>query len=142
MFCPGLTTRSSPYSAAHYTPLMTTPNSAEFPGENPYIRSSYSFNPRVVNAGTQTGTTDFRRRFRKASHLVGSKVFGVDLIGAGSTAETIPHFRDKGLNSLMTDGSVQFARKPNVWALVSQGGALRNDAVQVERLFNLIDGGP
>jgi hypothetical protein len=56
--------------------------------------------------------------------------------------ETIPHFRDKGLNSLMSDGSVHFNKKPQVWALASQGNALRNDPTAVDRLCNLIDGGP
>lgn len=68
--------------------------------------------------------------------------FGLDLIGAGTTVETVPHFRDKGLNSMMSDGSVQFAKKPAIWSIVSQGGALRNDPALVERLCNLMDGGP
>jgi prepilin-type N-terminal cleavage/methylation domain-containing protein len=142
MFCPGLTTRTSPYSALHYSPLLTTPTMTEFPGENPFIRSSYSFNPRVVNAGNQPGTSNFYRRFRKTSQLLGVKVFGLDLIGAGTTVQTIPHFRDKGLNALMSDGSVHFNKKPQVWALASQGNALRNDPTAVDRLCNLIDGGP
>ena len=142
MFCPGLTSRRSPYSAVNYSPLLTTPTMTEFPGENPFIRSSYSFNPRVINAGNQPGTVDFHRRFRKTAQLTGTKVFGLDLIGAGTTVETVPHFRDKGLNTLMSDGSVNFNKKPGVWALVSQGGALRNDGAQVDRLCNLIDVGP
>jgi len=142
MFCPALTSRSSPYSGVHYSPLLTTPTMTEFPGENPFIRSSYSFNPRVINGGTRPGVIDHHRRFRKSSQLTGVKVFGLDLIGAGTTVDTIPHFRDKGLNSLMTDGSVLFAKKPGIWVIISQGGALRNDTAGVERLCNLIDGGP
>jgi hypothetical protein len=113
----------------------------EFPGENPYIRASYSFNPRVVNAGNRPGPIDVHRRFRKSSQLLGVKVFGLDLIGAGTTVDTIPHFRDKGLNAMMTDGSVQFAKKPAIWSLISQGGGLRNSPAEVDRLCNLIDGG-
>ena len=142
MFCPALTSRRSPYSAAHYSPLLTTPTMTEFPGENPYIRSSYSFNPRGVNAGNRPGTPDYHRRFRKTGQMLGTKVFGLDLIGAGTTVDTIPHFRDKGLNSLMTDGSVQFAKNPAIWNLISQGGNLRNNTAEVDRLCNLIDGGP
>ena len=122
MLCPALTSRRSPYSAAHYSPLLTTPTMTEFPGENPYIRSSYSFNPRVINAGNRPGPTDYHRRFRKTGQILGSKVFGLDLIGAGTTVDTIPHVRDKGLNALMTDGSVQFAKKPAIWNMISQGG--------------------
>jgi prepilin-type N-terminal cleavage/methylation domain-containing protein len=142
LFCPGLKARSSPYSAAHYAPLLTTPSATEFPGENPFIRSSYSFNPRVVNAGNQPAAVNYRRRFRKSAQLAGVKVLGLDLIGAGITVDTVPHFRDKGLNSLMTDGSVQFARKPAIWALVSQPGTLRSSPIEVDRLCTLIDGGP
>jgi prepilin-type N-terminal cleavage/methylation domain-containing protein len=142
MFCPALTSRQSPYSAAHYSPLLTTPPPAEFPGENPFIRSSYSFNPRVINAGTSPGAANFLRRYRKLSDFRGSKVFGLDLIGAGTSVDTIPHFRDKGLNAMLTDGSVQFSKRPQVWNLVNQGNALRNNPIEVERLCNLIDGGP
>lgn len=135
MFCPALTSRSSPYSAAHYTPLLTTPPSAEFPGENPYIRASYSFNPRIINPNT-----DQHRRFRKSNQMLGVKVFGLDLVGQGNTVDTIPHFRDKGLNSLMTDGGVRFAKSPAIWAIVSRGAA--STIADINNLCNLIDGGP
>ena len=136
MFCPALTSRQSPYSASHYSPLLTTPPSAEFPGENPYIRASYSFNPRVVDPNS-----DLHRRFRKTSQFVGVKVLGLDLIGQGSTENTIPHYRDKGLNSMMTDGSVVFSKSPMVWGIVRQGGGLQGNMREVDRLCDLIDGG-
>ncbi|HMP83844.1 MAG TPA: type II secretion system protein [Verrucomicrobiota bacterium] len=142
MFCPALIQRRSPYAAAHYTPLLTTPSQTEFPGENPFIRSSYSFNPRVINAGNRPGPVNMLRRYRKLSDFRGSMVFGLDLIGAGINEDTVPHFRDKGLNAMMTDGSVIFAKSPQVWGIVRTGGELRNNPAEVDRLCNLIDGGP
>ena len=136
MFCPALISRSSPFSAAHYSPLLTTPNQTEFPGENPYIRSSYLFNPRVVNVSTDT-----HRRFTKASQLATRKVFGLDLVGQGNDVDSIPHFRDKGLNVLFTDGSVGFAKNPTVWNII-RGGAGANTPAQLDSLCNLLDGGP
>jgi len=136
MFCPALTARASPFSAAHYSPLLTTPNSAEFPGENPYIRSSYLFNPRVVDV-----LSDTHRRFRKTSQMTTRKVFGLDLVGQGGDVDSIPHFRDKGLNALFTDGSVMFVKKAAVWNIIRSGGAA-NTPTQLNNLCNLIDGGP
>ena len=136
MFCPALTSRASPFSVAHYSPLLTTPHQAEFPGENPYIRSSYLFNPRIVNA-----VTDTHRRFRKTGQMTTRRVFGLDLVGQGGDVNSIPHFRDKGLNSLFTDGSVSFVKNAAVWNIVRSGGAA-NTPTQLNNLCNLIDGGP
>jgi hypothetical protein len=141
MFCPALTSRSSPFSAAHYSPLLTTPNAIEFPGENPYIRSSYLHNPRPLNAGSQLGVpADTHRRFRKTSQMTQRRVFGLDLVGQANNADAVPHFRDKGLNSLFTDGSVVFVKSARVWTIVSLGGAV--NTLQLENLCNLVDGGP
>jgi prepilin-type N-terminal cleavage/methylation domain-containing protein len=134
MFCPGIFLPQSAYSAVHYSPLLTTPN---IPLENPFIRSSFSFNPRIIDP-----LKDSHRRFRKSSQLVGVKVFSLDLVGAGNDADTIPHFRDKGLNSLMTDGSVKFTKTAAVWSILLQGGTLRQNPFQVNQLCSLIDGGP
>jgi len=136
LFCPALTARKSPFSAAHYSPLLTTPNPTEFPGENPYIRSSYLFNPRMVNV-----LTDTHRRFQKTSQMTSRKVFGLDLVGQGSDVDSIPHFRDKGLNALFTDGSVTFVKSPAVWKVVGSGGGA-NTPAQMDSLCNLLDGGP
>jgi len=46
LFCPSLTDTASAFSAAHYFPCLTTPALPE----NPFIRTSYLFNPKVVNA--------------------------------------------------------------------------------------------
>lgn len=136
MFCPGLTARASPFSAAHYSPLLTTPSAAEFPGKNPYIRSSYLFNPRVVDV-----SSDSHRRFRRSSQLIPRKVFGLDLVGQGSDVNSIPHFRDKGLNALFTDGSVLFARSVAVWTVIGKGAGA-NTPAEINSLCNLLDGGP
>lgn len=136
LFCPALTARSSPFSAAHYAPLLTTPSATEFPGENPFIRSSYLFNPRVVSA-----TSDMHRRFSKASQFKGRQVFGMDLVGQGNDVDSVPHFRDKGLNALFTDGSVVFNKSPAIWAIVSKGSGA-NTVAESDRLCFLIDNVP
>lgn len=69
----------------------------------------------------------------------GVKVFGLGLVGQGNTAATVPHFRDKGLNTLMTDGSERFARSPAIWAIVCRGAA--SPTTDSNNLCNLIDGG-
>src|SRR5204862_2755546 len=100
-FCPALTSPSSPFSAAHYEPLLTTPDANT--GENPFIRTSYLFNPRVVNP-----TLDLHRKYRKTVTMSPYSIFAVDLMGQGTDANSIPHFRDQGVNVLFTDNSVRF----------------------------------
>lgn len=70
----------------------------------------------------------------------GVKVFELDLVGPGNTVATILHFRDKGLNSLMTEGSVRFASSPVVWAIVCRGAS--STTTDINNLCNLIDGSP
>lgn len=136
MFCPALTSRSSPFSAAHYSPLLTTPDPAQFPRENPYIRSSYLFNPRIVDLNS-----DQHRRFRKTSQMTSRKVFALDLVGQGSDVDSVPHFRDRGLNALFTDGSVLFSRAVAVWTVIAKGAGA-NTPAELHNLCNLLDGGP
>ena len=139
MFCPALNLRSSPFSAAHDSLLLTTPSQAEFPGENPYIRSSYLHNPRIIDPSRDT-----HRRFRKISQFRSPRVFSMDLIGQGNPpdADDIPHFRDKGMNALLTDGRVTFSKKPQVWNIIRQGSLIRDNATEVNRLCSYIDGNP
>lgn len=111
-FCPALTSKASPFSAAHYSPPLTTPP----PPENPFIRSSYLFNPRVVDP-----VTNPIRRYRKTSQFGSRSVFMVDLMGQGTDVNSIPHFRDKGLNTLYTDSSVTFTKSPVIWKYVAAG---------------------
>jgi prepilin-type N-terminal cleavage/methylation domain-containing protein len=134
-FCPALTSQSSPFSALHYSPLLTTPGPPLYPNENPYIRTSYLFNPRVIDP-----VSDTHRRYRKSSQVQAHKVFAVDLMGQGTDVDSIPHFRDKGLNVLYTDGSVKFTKAPAVWKLVAAGQP--NTTAELDNICNLIELAP
>jgi prepilin-type N-terminal cleavage/methylation domain-containing protein len=131
-FCPALTSSESPFSALHYWPLLTTPGPPKYPSENPYIRTSYLFNPRVVNVSSDT-----HRRFRRTSQMAPRNIFMVDLMGQGTDVNSIPHFRDKGLNSLFTDGSVKFSRNPTVWKLVASGEP--RSTGELDNICNLLE---
>ena len=131
LFCPALISRDSAFSAAHYSPLLTTPAN---PPENPFIRSSYLFNPRTVNA--LGGNT--KRRFLKSSQIASVSVFSVDLVGQGTGINEIPHFQDKGMNVMFTDGSVRFIRSPPVWNLV-RAGQPGSSAVAMDNICNLLE---
>ena len=134
-FCPGFLTKESPFSALHYSPLLTTPP----PPENPFIRAAYLFNPRVIRAvADATGSADTHRRYRKTSQFEGSRIFGVDLMGQGTDADSIPHFRDKGVNSFFTDGSVRFTKNPEVWKRVAAGQP-GTDPVQMDQIADLLE---
>ena len=130
-FCPALTSKDSPFSAPHYSPLLTTPP----PPENPYIRASYLFNPRVINP-----STDSHRRYRKSAQMAPHSVFQVDLMGQGTDVNSIPHFRDQGLNTLYTDGGVKFVKNPPIWKLVASGQP--QNATELDNICNLIEQNP
>ncbi len=131
-FCPALTSEASPFSSLHYWPLLTTPGPPKYPNENPYIRTSYLFNPRVVDP-----VNNPTRRYRKLSQMGAHNVFGVDLMGQGTDINSIPHYRDKGLNTLYTDGSVRFTKNANVWKLVLAGQP--QSATELDNICNLIE---
>jgi len=133
-FCPALTSQDSPFSALHYSPLLTTPQ----PPENPFIRTSYLFNPRVVSIASG----NLKRRFRKSSDLKGYNVFGVDLMGQGNDVNSIPHFRDRGFNVMYTDASVKFNNNPAIWKLISANPAQPQNTAQLDIICNLIDQTP
>ena len=127
-FCPALTSKDSAFSALHYMPLLTTPG----PPENPYIRTSYLFNPRVINPAS-----DSHRRYRKSTQMAAHSIFGVDLMGQGTDVNSIPHYRDKGLNTLYTDGGVKFVKTPPVWNLVAAGQP--QTSTELDNICNLIE---
>jgi prepilin-type N-terminal cleavage/methylation domain-containing protein/prepilin-type processing-associated H-X9-DG protein len=131
LFCPALTSQNSAFSAAHYSPLLTTPAN---PPENPFVRSSYLFNPRTVNA--LGGNT--KRRFLKSAQIATVSVFSVDLVGQGTGIDEIPHYQDKGMNVLFTDGSVRFIRNAAIWKLVGSGQP-GNSAVSMDNICNLLE---
>ena len=99
----------NPYSAACYSPLLTC-------AIGPRVRSSYNYNPRIINAGppvTDNPNMDTHRRYQKTTQFEPHKVFGNDAFFGGNA-----HSEDQGLNVVFTDGSVKFC-KSNVPQIVN-----------------------
>jgi prepilin-type N-terminal cleavage/methylation domain-containing protein len=104
-FCPSFTDALNPFSAGYSSPLLTT----DIGGD---VRSSYLYNPRVVNAGNQPGALSAYRRYIKESRLQPHKLFAVDVIQGGP--QFWAHFPDRGFNVSFTDGAASFAKNPQV----------------------------
>ena len=86
--------------ANNYLPLLTTE------AGDGRIRSSYAFNPRIVDPANG----NVLRLYQKTSDLPPHKLFAVDYFGGGGGASSAPHSREGGWNVLFTDGSVQFSQ--------------------------------
>lgn len=102
----------TPYGANAYTPLLTTDASGN-------VRSTYLYNPRMVNAGV-----DNLRRYQMTSQLEAHKLFAVDFLQdsgsqPGIDPSAIPHSRERGWNVLFTDGSVQFSQNQAAFFLIT-----------------------
>lgn len=67
-------------------------------------------------------------------------MFGLDLVGQANNVDSAPHIRDKGLNSLFTDGSVVVVKNAEIWTIVTMGGLV--NALHLENMLNVVDGGP
>ena len=91
-----------------YSPLLTTDSSVYGSG---YVRSSYAFNPRIVDPTNY----NVARRYQKTSDLEPHKLFVVDYFGDGYG---FAHFRERGWNVLFTDGSVQFSQNNQAYNLI------------------------
>jgi hypothetical protein len=59
-------------------------------------------------------------------------------MGRGADADSIPHFRDKGVNSFCTDGSVRLAKNSEVWKRVGAGQP-GTDPVQMDQIANRLE---
>jgi len=134
-FCPAYI--SGPYSATYYSPLFTSDSGG-------VVRSSYNYNPRMINAGppeTTDPNVDTHRRYQKTTQLEPHKVFGVDVI-TGAYA----HMADQGCNVVFTDGSVKFCKVNvpqivqssygNLWTLAQTD----SNYTARELLFNVFEG--
>jgi hypothetical protein len=99
--------------ANSYSPLLTVDSTTA-------IRSSYFYNPRVVNPYASSPV----RRYQTVDQLEPHRLFALDAMiaissesavdptagVAGLNPVDIEHIRDRGWNVLFTDGSVQFSR--------------------------------
>lgn len=116
--------------ASVYSPLLTSDSSGR-------VRSSYAFNPRLVDATNGIVT----RRYQKTSDLPPHKLFTVDYLGS---AGGMPHVREGGgWNVLFTDGSVQYSLNVGVNSLIRSGQFVDSESIQsyemAEYIFNLLE---
>jgi hypothetical protein len=98
LFCPD--TWGSPLGANNYSPLITTDAGG-------VARSSYAFNPRLTDATNGV----IARRYQKTRDLPPHKLLAVDYFGGAALgSNSYEHYREGGLNALLSDGGVQFCR--------------------------------
>ena len=132
-FCPCLTTGD--YSEQNYQPLLTTD---QLKG---VVRSSYFYNPRVVDAVNG----NYLRRYQKSGQFEGHRLFGCDVINR-QFPNYAAHFKDRGYSVLFTHGAAKFVNNPAAWAAVAQmrqtpsaGGSVFGTPAELDNVFNLLE---
>ena len=126
-FCPSMDSsgKDPALSSTQYSPLLTT-SPATDPNNPGSVRTSYLYNPWIVNPAGATAA-DQQRLFSKSSKITGRKMFGMDFMDSSSwqasgdvdvNGQDFAHSRSKGWNVLFTDCSVEFKKvTPAVKAL-------------------------
>jgi len=132
-FCPCLPTGD--YSEATYDPLLTTDSLKGC------VRSSYFYNPRVVDAAN----ANYLRRYQKSSQFEGHRLFGCDVI-TQLRPDYTAHLKDTGYSVLFTDGAAKFVRSQAAFDAVeamhqtaSPGGSVFGTPEQLDEVFNLLE---
>jgi len=133
-------------SSSLYSPLLTTStpaNDANNPGS---VRTSYIYNPWIVNPAGSSAS-DQQRLFSKTSKINGRKMFGMDFIDSTSWQTTgdvningpdFAHSRSKGWNVLFSDDSVEFKKvTPATKALYIAKPSAFNSAYDIEGICDL-----
>lgn len=119
-YCPGLVSKKSMIGSLPYEPLLTSTTTANDSNNPGSVRTSYIYNPWVVNPDG-TSQADLTRLLQKSSQIRSRKVFGMDFMDSGAwlpggdvdiNGANFSHSRSKGWNVLFTDASVEF-RKVN-----------------------------
>jgi prepilin-type N-terminal cleavage/methylation domain-containing protein/prepilin-type processing-associated H-X9-DG protein len=113
-YCPSLDAKGSSFGSRKYAPLLTANYQLSTGGWS--VFSSYIYNPVVRNAAN----SDYIRKYQKTSDLDGRRCFGMDFVDytcfdtATKTFKTeikdFAHGRNKGMNVLFSDGSVEFKK--------------------------------
>ena len=127
-FCPSMNDagKDPALSSLLYSPLLTTSTAANDANNPGSIRTSYIYNPWIVNPAGASAT-DQQRLYAKASKVTKRRLFGMDFIDSSSWGATgdvningpdFAHSRSKGWNVLFSDNSVEFKKvTPAVKAL-------------------------
>jgi prepilin-type N-terminal cleavage/methylation domain-containing protein len=156
-FCPSFDVADTnaplyPLSANYYSNprFMSTAG----PAGDDAIRSSYMFNPRLVNAAGSPTSSDILRRYQKTSDVKSRDVFTVDgLVSVGSLGvpfnpDDWPHWPYKGLPVGFTDGSAKFCTITNAVLFnaivnnLASSGENQLSAEQYDTIFNLLRDSP
>jgi prepilin-type N-terminal cleavage/methylation domain-containing protein len=117
--------KAGPYSVFDYSPVMTSSLT------DGCVRSSYFYNPRVVDPARDT-----HRRYQKLSQIQPAKLFGVDII-AGTADWAFPHKRERGWNVLFTDGAARFSKNPTAFTRLNSGNW--ESPVDLDAMFDLLE---
>ncbi|HSU56583.1 MAG TPA: prepilin-type N-terminal cleavage/methylation domain-containing protein [Candidatus Dormibacteraeota bacterium] len=117
-FCPGLNTKQSAIGSRIYEPLLTSSTAANDSNNPGSVRTSYIYNPWVVNPAGSTDD-DLSRLLQKTSLITSRKLFGMDFIDSSAwlpggdvniNGVDFAHSMSKGWNVIFTDASVQFKK--------------------------------
>jgi prepilin-type N-terminal cleavage/methylation domain-containing protein len=132
-FCPSLATGD--YSEQTYDPLLTTD------GIKGCVRSSYFYNPRVMDAANG----NYLRRYQKSSQFEGHRLFGCDVI-TQLRPDYTAHLQDIGYCVLFTDGASKFVKSEAAFDAVDQmrqtvspGGTMFGTPEELDNVFNLLE---
>ncbi len=117
-YCPSLNSKNSVIGSMNYEPLLTTTTAAK-DSQNPgSVRTSYIYNPWVVNPNG-TSNDDLKRLFQKSSNITSRRMFGMDFIDSDAwlpggdvnvNGINFAHGKSKGWNVLFSDNSVEFKK--------------------------------
>jgi prepilin-type N-terminal cleavage/methylation domain-containing protein len=106
------------------------------------VRSGYMFNPWMRNP---VGDADNKRLMQKTSDIKARKTLVMDFLGSDMTPDELAHWRAGGWNLGFNDGSVSFAKSPEVIRLVTptsmggQGQPARYNNVQLTNILTLLE---
>ncbi len=144
-YCPSLNTKNSAIGSKYYEPLLTT-TTAQNDNNNPgSVRTSYIYNPWVVNPSGSTDA-DLTRRYQKTSQVTSRKLFGMDFIDSNAwlpggnvdiNGVDFAHSYSKGWNVLFTDASVLFKRVNAQTKAVYALGGFNNGQYDIQGICDL-----
>ena len=124
LFCPAQVGPNNAFSATFYSPLLTTDASG-------YVRSSYSYNPRLIDPGNNN-----LRRFERTPQFEPQKLLAVDYFD--STPAGFAHLRERGWNLLLTDGSVKFSTSDTAYRIIT-AAAISDSGIPIQSIGPILD---
>jgi hypothetical protein len=144
LYCPSFPVTSALNPITYSTPqFMSTDGGGE-------VRGTMLYNPRAQDATNGI----MNRAFSKTSSYWtkpgsgGSKLFGVDYIGAGAsqfTPNEFAHYPSQGFDCVFKDGSVQFVQSVLAFQFISGGTLISDESTtsheQFDQLFNWLENG-